>query len=203
MPQGELPSAHLLADDRFDAAFGRSRHLRPPAVLGSTNLRVRLRRMEAMRSTVALGVALLVLGVVPTGHADSFHVSLPPGWTRVPWRLTSTSSPRQRYAAASFPMRRAPAGDCGTSDALRAEMPKDSVIVIIEDWGPLPGKAYKPLGWPVNLGRPAASGCFGWAYNVPFAGAGRELQAFVLVRGRPGSTRLNQVRSLLGSVRSS
>jgi hypothetical protein len=160
------------------------------------------RRIALVRSIVALGLAVVVFGCVQARRAESFRATLPQGWARVPWRLTATSAPRQRYAAASFRMRRVPRGDCGPSEAVRAQMPKDSVVVIIEDWGPLPGKAFRALGRFVNLGRPAALECFGWAYNIPFAAAGRELQAFVLVRGNPGSARLNQTRSLLASVRS-
>jgi hypothetical protein len=156
--------------------------------------------MNAMRRVAALTLTALVIGYVPPAFAGSLEVTLPNGWTRVHWRLTSTTVPRQVYAAASFPLRRSPRGDCGTSVAVRAQMPMNSLIVLIEDWGPLPGKAYPPLERPVDLGRTGNSECFGWSYNVPFGAAGRRLQAFVLARGHPGAVRLNQARELLASV---
>jgi hypothetical protein len=142
---------------------------------------------------------LCALVVAPVAWGDSVKATLPSGWSGVPWRLTMTSGPRERFAAASFRLHRPPAGGCGPSPAVRAQMPQGGVVV--KSWGPLPGKAFRPLGHPVRLGQPAEMECFGWGYNITFTAAGQELQAFVLVRGRRGATRLDQVRILLASIR--
>jgi hypothetical protein len=73
--------------------------------------------------------------------------------------------------------------------------------VSILDWGPHRSKEFRPLGRPVDLGHPHEFECFGWSYDIAFRGGGHDLQAFVIVRGRPGASRLNQVRQLLASVR--
>jgi hypothetical protein len=53
----------------------------------------------------------------------------------------------------------------------------------------------------VNLGRASNFECVGWGYNVIFRAGNEDLQASVIVKGRPGVLRLNQARQLLKSAR--
>ena len=103
---------------------------------------------------------------------------------------------------ASFPLKRAAPGECGPSQAVREQMPRNGVIVIIESWGQIgQHDTYRPLPAPVRLGRAASFECSGWSYNVIFRAGSEDLQATVIVRGRPGAVRLGQVRHLLASIR--
>jgi hypothetical protein len=84
---------------------------------------------------------------------------------------------------------------------VRAQMPQNGVIVIVESWGELgQHDLYRPLGHQVNLGRASHFECVGWGYNVIFRAGNEDLQASVIVKGRPGVLRLNQARQLLESV---
>lgn len=153
-----------------------------------------------MRLLIALTSLVCAAALAPTAQAFS-GAALPNGWFRVPWRITSTTVPVEVYAAASFPLHRTPPGGCGPSTTVRAQMPQNSVIVIVDSWGQLgENKQYRPFRH-VRLGRAANLACLGWAYNIPFRAGSEDLQAFVLVKGRPGAVRLNQARHLLASVR--
>ncbi len=81
-------------------------------------------------------------------------------------------------------------------------MPQNGVIVIIESWGQIGQHGlYRPLSSHVRLGRAANFECSGWSYNVIFRVGSEDLQASVIVKGRPGAFRLNQARHLLTSIR--
>jgi hypothetical protein len=154
-----------------------------------------------MRARIALAALAGALVLVPASHAMS-SATLPVGWSRATWRLTALSVPVEVYGAASFPLHRTPPGACGPSDALRAQMPQGSVIVIIESWGRIGQHGvYRQLGSHVNLGRAADFECSGWSYNVLFRVGSEDLQASIIVRGRPGARRLDQARQLLASFR--
>jgi hypothetical protein len=145
-----------------------------------------------------LALALVVLGLAPAA-ASAGAVEIPAGWSAVSWPMTTTTVPAQRFAAASFPLRRTPPTSCGLSTATRAQIPPGGVIVTVLDWGPHRSKEFRPLSRPGDLGHPQRYECFGWSYDVPFRAAGHDLQAFVNMRGRPGPAHLNQVRRLLAS----
>lgn len=153
-----------------------------------------------MRRLIAFASLACALILVPAAQAIS-GATLPDGWSRAHWRLTALTVPAEVYAAASFPLHRTPPGACGPSDALRAQMPRNSVIVIIESWGQIGQHAlYRPLGSHVRLGRAASFECSGWSYNVIFRVGSEDLQASVIVKGKPGPFRLDQARHLLASV---
>jgi hypothetical protein len=154
-----------------------------------------------MRARIVL--ASLACALVLAAPADAVSgATLPAGWSRAGWRLTALTVPAEVYGAASFPLPRTPPGACGPSDALRAQMPPNGVIVIVESWGQIgQHDVYRPLGSHVRLGRAADFECGGWGYNVVFRVGSEDLQASVIVKGRPGARRLDQVRQLLASIR--
>ena len=153
-----------------------------------------------MRPLTAL--ALSACALVPAPAAEGFsRATLPAGWSRVPWRLTALTLPAEVYSAASFPLHRAPRGECGPSLAVRAQMPQNGLIVIIESWGRIgQHEQYQPLGPHVHLGRAGNFECDGWSYNVIFRVGREDIQAAVIVKGRPGAFRLDQARQLLASI---
>ena len=154
-----------------------------------------------MRPRIAAAALAGALVLVPASHAMS-GATLPVGWSRATWHLTALTLPAEVYGAASFPLHRTPPGACGPSDALRAQMPQGSVIVIIESWGQIgQHDVYRPLGSHVRLGRAASFECGGWSYNVLFRVGSEDLQASVIVKGRPGVRRLDQARHVLASFR--
>lgn len=151
-----------------------------------------------MRTICSL--ALLAGLLVTAAPAAAFRGTVPPGWSRVGFRLTTTTLPIERYAVASFPLRRAIATGCGPSQAIRAQMPSGGAIVIVVSWGPA-GSRGAPLGRPVRLGRIARLECFGRAYAVDFTAADEHLQGFVVVRGTPTAGTLSAARAVLARVR--
>ena len=154
-----------------------------------------------MRPWIALAALSCALVLAPFAQAAS-RATLPAGWSRATWRLTALTVPAEVYAAASFPLHHTPPGACGPSDALRAQMPQGGVIVIVESWGQIgQHDVYRPLGPHVRLGRAADFECSGWSYNVVFRVGSDDMQASVIVKGRPGARRLEQVRQLLARVR--
>jgi hypothetical protein len=80
-------------------------------------------------------------------------------------------------------------------------MPPNGVIVLIESWGQIGEHSiYRPLGPRVDIGRASHYECSGWSYNVRFRVGKEDLQAFIVVKGRPGAVRLDQTRQILASI---
>ena len=105
-----------------------------------------------MRARIGLTSLACALVLAAPAHA-ALRATLPAGWSRAGWRLTALTVPAEVYGAASFPLHRTPPGACGPSDALRAQMPQNGVIVIVESWGQIgQHDVYRPLGPHVRPG---------------------------------------------------
>ena len=124
----------------------------------------------------------------------TFRWTLPSGWHEAGPRLTSITQPRQRLAAASFPLhQRRPDPGC-SPDTARAQLPADGAVVLLLERR---GEAGPPRPAHFRLPRPGNLECFGYGSTVSWRERGHEWQAVVLLgrhaRRGPAETLLDSL----------